>query len=62
MTLFLIGFGCGIVFILLAFFLWNQITVDLDNLIMPFETGGNQYVGKNAVHHHGHDHSEVEAH
>jgi len=26
------------------------------------KTGGNQYVGKNAVHHHGHDHSEVEAH
>jgi len=28
------------------------------------KTGGNQYVGPNAVHHHGHDHdhSEVSAH
>ena len=52
----------GLFFVLYLIFTRVAPVVAVAEIKSILKTGGNQYVGKNAVHNHGHDHSEVEAH
>ena len=54
----------GLFFVLYLIFTRVAPVVAVAEIKSILKTGGNQYVGPNAVHHHGHDHdhSEVSAH
>jgi len=52
----------GLFFVLYLIFTRVAPVVAVAEIKSILKTGGNQYVGKNAVHSHGHDHSEAEAH